>query len=103
MSSAKATGRGTNKDRTRPISCSATPGVGSCDRTLSSSDQMLSEAVTGRTGDNVHHHGSVFSVIGRSTVDDRTHEVKRPIESRDVPKQRQRDRTRPVDDDRTLS
>ena len=59
--------------------------------------------MTGRTGVTVYRHGSVFSVTGSSTVDDRTHEVQRPIESREVPEQRQRDRMRPVDDDQTLS
>ena len=84
------------KDPMHPISCLATAGVSSCDRTLS-------EAVTGRTGDTVHRHGSIFSVTGHSRLDDRTHEVQRPIESREVPEQRQRDRMRPVDDDQTLS
>ena len=46
------------EDRTRPISCSATTGVSSCDRTLS-------EAVTGHTDDTVLRHGNVFSVTGR--------------------------------------
>ena len=88
------TGRGPNKDQTRPINCSATPGVGSY-------DQTLSEAVTESTGDTVHRHGSVFSVTGRSRLDDRMHEVHHPIESREVPEWRQRDRTRPIDDDWT--
>jgi len=52
-------------DRTRSIRCQATIGVGSCDRTLS-------EVVTGRTGDTVHHHDSVFSVTGRNRLADRT-------------------------------
>ena len=47
------------EDRTRPISCSATAGVSSCDRTLS-------EAGTGRTDDTILRHGNVFSVTGRS-------------------------------------
>ena len=59
--------------------------------------------MTGRTGDTVHRHGSVFSVTGRIRLDDQTHEVQRPIESKEIPERRQRDRTRPVDDDRTLS
>ena len=46
------------EDWTCPISCSATTGVSSC-------DQMLSEAVTGRTDDTVLRHGNVFSVTGR--------------------------------------
>jgi len=62
----------------------ATSGIDSYDRTLSSSDRMLSEAVTERTGDTVHCHGSIFSVTGRSRLDDQTHEVQRPIESREV-------------------
>ena len=70
---------------------------------LSNSDQTLSEAVTGRTGDTVRHHGSVFSMIGRSRLDDWTHEVQRPIESREVLERRQHDQIRPVDDDWTLS
>ena len=82
------------KDRTRLISCLATASVNSCDRTLS-------EAVTGHTYDNVYRHDSVFSVTRRSRLDDRTHEVQRPIESREVPERRQHDRTHPVDDDRT--
>ena len=90
-------------DRTCPIRCQATPGVGSYDRMMSSSDRTLSEAVTGRTDDTVHRHNSVFSVTGRSRLDDRTHEVQRPIESKEIPERRQRDRTRPVEDDRTLS
>ena len=65
-SSVEVTEHDPNKDRTRLISCSATPGVGSCDWTLSSSDRTLSEAVTGHTGDTVHRHGNVFSVTGRS-------------------------------------
>ena len=74
-SPAEMTGCSPNKDQTRPISCSATPGVDNCDRTLNSSDRTLSEAVTGRTGDTVHRHDSVFSVTGRSRLDDRTHKV----------------------------
>ena len=46
------------EDQTRPISCSAIAGV-------SSSDQTLSEAVTGRTDDTFLHHDNVFSVTGR--------------------------------------
>ena len=103
MCSAEVTGRGPNKDRTRLISSTATPGVSSCARTLSSSDQTLIEAVTGRTGDTVYRHGSVFSMTGHSRLNDRTHEVQRPIESREVPERCQRDWTRPVDDDQTLS
>ena len=100
---AEVTGRGPNKDWTRPISCSATPGVVSCDLTLSSSDQTLSEAVTGCTGDNVHRHDSVFSTTRRNRLDDRTHEVQRLIEPRElVPEQHQRDQTHPINDDRTL-
>ena len=57
--------------------------------------------MTGRTGDTVHRHGRVFSVTGRSKLDDQTHEVQRSIISREVPERRQRDRTRSVDDDRT--
>ena len=95
------TGRGPNKDRTRPISCSATLGVGSGDRTLSSSDRTLSEAVIGRTSDNVYRHGSVFSVTRRSRLDDRTHEVQRHIESREVLERRNVDRTRQMVSDRT--
>ena len=45
------------RDRTCPISCSATTGV-------SSSDRTLSEAVTGRTNFTVHHHGNILSVTG---------------------------------------
>ena len=62
---------------------------------------MLSEAVTGRTGDTIHRHSSVFSVTGRSRLDDRSHGVQHPIESKEVPERRQRDRTCPIDDDRT--
>ena len=80
-SSAEVTGRGPYRDRTRPISCSAAPGVGSCDRTLS-------EAVTGHTGDTVHRHSNIFNMTGRSRLDDRTHEVQRLIESREVPERR---------------
>ena len=43
------------KDRTRPISCSATAGVSSYDRTMS-------KAVTGHTDDTILRHGNVFSV-----------------------------------------
>ena len=96
MSLTEVTRRGPNKDRTRSISCSTTPSADSCDRTLS-------EAVTGCTGDTVHRHGSVFSMTGHNRLDDRTHEVQCPIESREVPERRQHDRTRPVNDDRTLS
>ena len=70
---------------------------------LSSSDRTLSEAVIGRTGDTVHRHGSVFSVTRRSRLDDWTHKVQHPIESREVLERRQRDRTCRVDDDWTLS
>ena len=90
----EVTRRGPMSDRTRLIRCQATAGVGCCDRTLS-------EAVTGRTDDTIHRHGSVFSVTGRSRLDDRMHEVRRPIEFREVLEQRQHDWTRPVDDDRT--
>ena len=48
----------TFEDRTRPISCSATVGVKSCDRTLT-------KAVNGRPDDTVLRHGNVFSVTGR--------------------------------------
>ena len=58
-SSAEVTGRGPYRERTCPISCSATAGVSSCDRTLS-------EAVIGRTDDTVLRHGNVFSVTERS-------------------------------------
>ena len=77
--------------------------IGNCYRTLSSSDRTLNEEVIGRTGDTVHHHCIVFSVTGRSRLDDRTHEVQRLIESREVLERRQRDRMHPVNDDRTLS
>ena len=53
------TGRGPYRDRTRPISCSATTGISSC-------DQTLSEVVTGRTDDTVLRHDNVFSVTRRS-------------------------------------
>ena len=102
-SSVEVTEHDPNKDRTRLISCSATPGVGSCDWTLSSSDRTLSEAVTGHTGDTVHRHNNIFNMTGRSRLDDRTHEVQRLIESREVLERRQCDRTRLVDDDWTLS
>ena len=59
--------------------------------------------MTGRTGDTVHRHDNDFSVIGRSRLDDWTHEVQRPIESKEVLEWRQRDRTRSVNDDQTLS
>ena len=55
----RSTGRSPYRDRTCPISCSATAGVSSYDRTLS-------EAVTGHTDDTVLHHGNVYSVTGRS-------------------------------------
>ena len=58
-SSVEVTGRGPYRERTRLISCSATAGVSSYDRTLS-------EAVTGCTDDTVLRHGNVFSVTGRS-------------------------------------
>jgi len=45
------------EDRMRPISCSATAGIGSCDRTLS-------EEVTGRVDDTILCHVNVFSVTG---------------------------------------
>ena len=45
------------EDRTRLISCSATAGINSCDRTLS-------ETVTRRTDDTVLRHSNVFSMIG---------------------------------------
>ena len=78
------------KDRTRPISCSATAGISSSDRPLSeevigrtnftihhrgnnsvrigrsSCDRTLSEVVTGRIDDTILRHGNVFSVTGRS-------------------------------------
>ena len=63
MSLAEVTGRSSISDWTHQGS--ATPGIGSCDRTLSNSDQTLSEAVTGHTGGTVHHHGSVLSMTGR--------------------------------------
>ena len=53
--------------------------------------------MTGRTGDTVHHHGSVFSVTGCNRLDDWTHEVQRPIESKEVLEWRQRDRKRPIE------
>ena len=85
MSLVEVTGRGPMSDQMCPIRCQATVGVGSCDQMLSSSDRMLSEAVTGRTGDTVHRHDSVFSTTRRSRLDDRTHEVQCPIEYREVP------------------
>ena len=93
---AEVIGRGPMSDRMRLIRCQATVGVDSY-------DQTLSEAVIGCTGDTVHCHGSVFSMTGHSRLDDRTHEVQRPIEFREVLERRQCDRTRPVDDDRTQS
>ena len=63
----------------------------------------MGEAVTGRVGNTIHRHDSVFSVTGHIILDNRMHEVQRPIESREVPEQRQRDRMCPVDDDQTLS
>ena len=36
-----------------------------CNRSDRRHDRTLSKAVTGRTGDIVHRHGNVFSVIGR--------------------------------------
>ena len=83
-------------DWTRPIRCQITAGVDSYDRTLS-------EAVAGCTSDTIHHHCSVFSMTGCSRLDDRTHEVQHPIESREVLEQRQHDQMCLVDDDRTLS
>ena len=59
MSSAKVTECGPYRDRTCPISCSATVGVSNCDRTLS-------EAMTGRIDDTVLYHSNVFSMIGRN-------------------------------------
>ena len=77
MSPVEVTEHSSMSDQTHR--CLATPGVGNY-------DQTLSEAVTGRTGDTVHRHSSVFSVTGHSRLDDRMHEVQRPIISRKVPK-----------------
>ena len=94
MIPAEVIGHGPNKDRTRLISCSATPGVGSSDRTLS-------EAVTGRTGDTVHRHDNVFSVTGRNGTgrpDARSAASNRFQRGSGVAP---RDQTRPIDDYRT--
>ena len=51
----------------------------------------------------IPRHGNVFSVTDAAALDDQTQELQRPIKSREVLERRQRDRTCPVDDDRTLS
>ena len=80
------------EDQTRPISCSATAGVSSCDRTLS-------ETVTGRTDDTVLRHGNIFSVTGRSdtgrpdaqsTTSDRVQRGSRAASARPDPSDRVR-------------
>ena len=94
MSSTEVTERGPYKDRTRLISCSATAGI-------NNSDRALSEAVTGCTGDTVHHHGNVLSVFGcdgRMTGRTKKQSL---IMSRKVLEQRQRDQTCQVDYDQT--
>ena len=57
--SGEVTGRGPNKDQTRPISCSATTGI-------SSSDRTLSEVVTRRTDFTVHRRGNNSVRTGRT-------------------------------------
>ena len=62
---------------------------------------MLSIQVTGRDDDTVHCHDNSSALTGRWRVIDRTQELQRPIESREIPERRQRDRTHPIDSDRT--
>jgi len=59
MSSVEVTEHGPYVDWMRSISCLATVGV-------SSSDQTLSEVVTGRTDDTILCHDNVFSMTERS-------------------------------------
>ena len=57
--------------------------------------------MTGRDDDTVHYRDNSSALTERWRVIDRTPELQRPIESREVPERRQRDRTRPIDSDWT--
>ena len=57
--------------------------------------------VTGRNDDTVHYRDNSSALIGHWRVIDRTLELQRPIESKEVLERRQRDRTRPIDSDWT--
>jgi hypothetical protein len=57
---------------------------------------------TGHAGTRtVHHLGNILSATGRRRQDDRTHQMQRPIMSRNVLERRKCDQTRQVDSDRT--
>ena len=66
--SIEVTRHGPYKDRTHPICCSAIAGV-------SSSDRMLSEAVTECTDFTVHRRGNNSVRTGRIVVDNQMHLV----------------------------
>ena len=68
---------------------------------VGSSDQKLRIQVTEHDVDTVYCRDNSSALTGRWRVIDRTQELQRPIESREVPERRHRDRTRPIDSDWT--
>ena len=59
--------------------------------------------MTGRTDGTFHHPGNTFSIGQTLAANQSDTEQLRPIEYREVPEQRNYDRTRPVACDRTLA